>query len=724
MIQIRDKIDLEHLQVIGTIQSPELQFAGERFQQVYLKGGLDKGAYRLESIRAEKNGSSWNAYFNLSPNNDIQWWLKTKNLSLEDFDLISSLDFPLRGRMTLVSEGAGPLHQIESRTRISNDAGIIRGRRLEPSFLDIRSSKGSVYLSSSIFGGEGSLDLIYHTDKSLLSSLRATATKLDLTPMILLLNSRLAQDSTLKAQVSGDLKLAFTAGKFELASGSVELDQAYLSKNDRKTELSKPVRMDVREGTFDLKPIAIKSPVGDLWIELSSSKGNLNGRAKGLVDFGLLEYLFSPIERAAGTVECDLGLRGTIKEPNFFGKFKTSDGSVKIRNIEQPIENIDTRFNIDGGSIRSQQFTSLFAGGRLSGSAAIDLFIDRYPKLDVSLFLSGNKLQVFPFQVARIRGRLKIKGDEIPYLVGGDLNVENAISRESFFSGKDIGLKAARYTPPPASIRSSDFPRFKLDINVDAEKNVFIKNEIADAEIKFKLKLTNNIHVPRVLGTAEVIQGRLIFKDRNFTITSANVIFDNPTTLNPKFSLTANTQVNDVKINLFASGSKEDWRINLTSSPAMSEADVLSLLALGVTSQDVRRLRSGSQASLEQGQAANLVLNSLDFNRDVQDKTGLQIQVEEAINTQTATSIFRPQSQADMVAAPKIVIRRRVGKRLQLSLGSTVGVGLGRQQEMNAEVKVNQALSVIGVWNQFQGVDSNQNPSSYGLDLKVQKRFK
>ncbi|HUP57091.1 MAG TPA: translocation/assembly module TamB domain-containing protein, partial [Bdellovibrionota bacterium] len=156
--------------------------------------------------------------------------------------------------------------------------------------------------------------------------------------------------------------------------------------------------------------------------------------------------------------------------------------------------------------------------------------------------------------------------------------------------------------------------------------------------------------------------------------------------------------------------------------------ELLSLLALGLTSSDSKRLSSSDRSLVEQGEAGSLLLHSLGFNKEVKDRTGLEVQLDEATNSQIGTSIFRPQDQSQSTTAPRIVIRRKIGSRMELSAKSTVGVGAGNQREVNAELSVTPGLSVIGVWDYRETVDAQKNTStingSYGLDLKIQKRFK
>ena len=64
-------------------------------------------------------------------------------------------------------------------------------------------------------------------------------------------------------------------------------------------------------------------------------------------------------------------------------------------------------------------------------------------------------------------------------------------------------------------------------------------------------------------------------------------------------------------------------------------------------------------------------------------------------------------------------------------MGSTVGVGSSIQREVTTEFHVTNSFSILGVWDTFDGATSdgatgtNQSRrTSYGVDLKVQKRFK
>jgi hypothetical protein len=161
----------------------------------------------------------------------------------------------------------------------------------------------------------------------------------------------------------------------------------------------------------------------------------------------------------------------------------------------------------------------------------------------------------------------------------------------------------------------------------------------------------------------------------------------------------------------------------------MAESEILSLLALGnlptSASQKIANLGT-DRSAVQQGEAASLLLQSLDFNREVQEKTGFEFQLNEYENTIQGQSIFS-RNLTETTVAPKIVVTRRIGDRVTLSYGSTVGVDVNKQTEASAELHVTQGFSLIGIWDSYEFNNLQQkldSQSSYGFDLKLQKRFK
>jgi hypothetical protein len=723
-VRVGGGIQMDRLEVAAALSGPNWEYVGEKFRTVAFRGGYDKGRYHVESLRAVKHTGKVSGRISYAADRTLDWELATEDFALTDLDHVARLDIPIRGELGVRSAGRGREGAIESETQVSLRGVSVRGVGMPPSELGLRSSGGVAVLRGTALGGQGEIDLSYDFKPGASSSLRCEFRSLDFSTILLLLNPKSIQDRALAGRVSGLVDLSFKTGQSELASGTVELNDWLLARTGARFELMRPVRTKVERGTFDLEEVGIRGAGSEARLRLRGRSAALDGTVDGALDVSIAQFFTSSVTHASGAAALDLRLGGELKAPTVLGRATIDRASLRVPSLDSPFENIEGVLVLRQNVVTVQGLTADLANGRIAAGGTIELFADRYPRLDLAAQLSGNKLKIYPFQFVKARGKVNVHGDDIPYVVDGQIQVESALSKEKVLAqAASPSLKSARYTPPPTLRQETDYPRFRLNIDVEGDRDLQVQNDLFDAELKAKVTLVNTIETPRLLGRAEVLQGKMTFKDRIFQIQSAAMEFDNPAVINPRFNLTATTDVGDNRIQLYVAGRLDGYKIELTSNPVMPESEILSLLALGFTSDDVKRLRSGDRTALEQGEAASLVLHSTDFNRDLKSKTGLQIQIDEAVDTQVGTSIFRRRSESEAASAPKIVIKRQIGKKVDVSVGSTVGVGTSSQKEVNAEVHVTPGFSIIGVWDTQEGADA-QSRESYGVDLKLQKRFK
>ncbi len=718
-------LSLDRLKVQAELAGKNWGWVGERFNDVTLVGGYDSGRYYLDQFRATKATGILDGRISFGPQPWFDWELRSQNLQASDFDHVASLDVPVRGSFSVVSRGKGREGALESTTRLALSALSIRGVAYPGSELVISSKDGRLEAKGNAFGGQGTLDLNWDFKPGGKGALKAEVGALDFAPAILLLNPRLIQDDKLEGFITGKVDLRFPTSDPERLSGTLELEDYLLGKTGTRFTLKQPLRMTVDRGSFDLPGLVLVGGSGESRLKLHADDGNLAGVVDGKLDASISEFFTASVLQASGAGVLDYRLGGRLGSPTIEGRTQLADVMLRVSGVESPFENVSGTISLRQNRISVDDVEGDLAGGRVSANGAIEVFPDRYPLLQLGGNVQGSRLKVFPFQFVKLRGKATVKGTEPPYAVDGNFLVESALSREKVLNqNQGPTLKAARYTPAGGVGREGDFPKFKLDIEVRGDQGILVQNDLFDAELKAQVRVVNTIEAPRLLGTAEVVQGRMSFKDRTFTIQSAQVQFDNPAVINPAFNMTSTTEVGGTKVQLYASGRMDNYKIDLSSSPVLPESEILSLLALGVTTDEVRKLRSGDRSAYEQGEAASLLLHSLDFNRDVQNKTGFQIQLDEAVTTQPGTSVFRPRTDTEGTTSPKIVIKRRIGKKVDVSVGSTVGVGTSSQKQVNLEYHVTPGFSINGVWDSQEGLATKEPQTSYGVDLKVQKRFK
>jgi hypothetical protein len=357
-------------------------------------------------------------------------------------------------------------------------------------------------------------------------------------------------------------------------------------------------------------------------------------------------------------------------------------------------------------------------------SGRIETFTDHFPELDLRGTFDNNKIKMDPFDLIQGRGMLLIRGIAPPYHITGNFEVNQALYAKGFSQSNSPTLNRGERFMPRDQEKQLASNLFDLDINLNANQGFFVRNEIIDAEFKGKARLIGFPEAPSLLGEGRLVQGKVLFKNRPFIFEAVKVEFDDPYRMNPKFNASAVSEVNQYKIRALVYGRADQWKAEFTSTPYLRENEIFAVLSSGAVSADSGRFGSRDRSLVSQGEAASLILHSMDFSKDVQNKTGFQFDVEEAIDTQTANSIFRPQNLSENIASPKVVLKRNVGRNVSFSLGSTVGMGSWNQKEVNAELKVTQGMSMLGVWNNIEGVNTRESRTSFGLDLKFNRRFK
>jgi hypothetical protein len=729
-VGISGGLDLDALRITTELRGPSWEYLGERFRDVSMSAGYDGGRYFIDKVTARKRkGSLEGAISYRADSRAIDWSLTTQGLALADFDHIASLDVPMRGSVAFSSRGSGRiglLGGIESRTELAITNFRVRGLDLPESRLELTSSGSALAFSGAALSGQARVEGRYDFRAGSAGFFRLALAEFDFSPALLLLNPSLMRDEVLRGIVSGEADLRFITGEVERASGRVGLSRYLLAKTGAAFELSRPVAAKVEGGSFELGPLVLRGNEREARLKLVGKNAKLSGSLDGELDLSVLEFLTPAIERSRGAARLDLGFSGTLNAPALSGTARAEGGSLQVRAVESPFEEVSGSFELRGNVITARDLRGRLAGGQVAAGGTVSLFIDRVPALALEGNLRDVKLKIFPFQYVRLRGRLGARGESLPYLVSGEVVADSALSKERMMTAQAgaRALKAARYQPRPLVSGEGESSLFALDIAARAEKGVLVQNELFDAEAKGDLRIVNSLATPRLTGKVELLQGRMFFRDNVFQIQSAEMEFDSPTQLNPRFSLLAQAEAGNTKVNLFTSGRMDSFRIELTSNPPMPEQEILSLLAMGGTSSDIGRLNPGNRGMVESGSAASLALHALDVSRDLQEKTGFQLQIDEAVNSVVGNSIFQPRVDSGVTSSPKIVIRRRITKRFDLSLGSTVGLGTNVQREVNAEYRVSRGVSLLGVWNSLENVDTrNSLGSSFGLDLRLQQRF-
>jgi outer membrane protein insertion porin family len=431
--------------------------------------------------------------------------------------------------------------------------------------------------------------------------------------------------STVSASLTGEARLFGRLSAREELQGSLTLAATTARIQDVEIQAA-PFTMTLDRGQVTTDGLTLSSPGGTF---VARGRADLVAETIDATGQGHLELrALSPLLDEAsltGTAEMDLRLAGPLTNPEPRGMVSVHDGTLRMRDIRQPLTAIAARLVFEPGSVRIEEGSATLGGGpvRLSGSG--DLSGLRLT--DVRLQASGTDMGIrYPVGgetsgiweefKARVDAELTVTGRPGDFLLAGTVAVERGLYDADIFLEEGLLPPAV----PPAPPQPSRFLRtVALNISVGTENAILIRNNLAQLEAVGSLWLRGDMDEPAPFGRLEIRPGGKVFlQEREFTITSGHLIYTGTT--DPDIDVRAETliknvevargEIVDLQVTLTARGPLDRPGVELDSMPPLSQQEIASLIATGQ-----RSVLLSSGANLVGAQAAALLAGR--FTREV-----------------------------------------------------------------------------------------------------------
>ncbi|MBD3184852.1 hypothetical protein GF312_21395, partial [Candidatus Poribacteria bacterium] len=448
-----------------------------------------------------------------------------------------------------------------------------------------------------------------------------------------------------------------------------------------------------------------------------------------LDDMGILSLINKGITESSGTGVVGATVTGNAleiasgkKSPHVVGFCRLDNLDINFESSNIKFEDIRTDIEFDSKSISDKQgFIALknFRGKLNDG----DFFLDK--KQDtragvVILWEKGNVYNIGEIQDISIvmqncalkqpmvfsmlfDGELMLKGRFDNPIITGNITVNRGEYTESLnsliqktFQSREIGFKAFLDYPLVQDL--------ELDVNVQIPGDLRMENSLMNVEAQAAARVRGSLAGPLVFGQASIVEGEFAYFGRTFTITEGTI--RNRAEINPEYDITAETEVqSDV-----ADGVDDETfivRIEIRGTlnerlppsftivgegvtqetPDLSEEEIISILALGATPEQLLNRASESSSSSPQMLA----------------KWYLENQAEKRLNL----TEFDIQIDPDNSKETRLVM----AKQLMSQISVLVDVGYGGLERLGLEYELTKHLAISG---EIQRKD-------WGLDLKAKR---
>ena len=418
-----------------------------------------------------------------------------------------------------------------------------------------------------------------------------------------------------------DIRTEAAATTVELALAELEVDF-----RGRKLENLEPMRARLEPEHLTIDSLHLGEAATGSEFFLAGAVGylaptRLDLSLKSTLSCDWLELLDLGLD-VGGTLDLEGTIGGSVERPTFDGQGELSGGSVLLSS-KFPIEirDLEGRVSFLPGQAVLDRLQGTLGGGRVTLVGEATLPPPGEP-LDYRLQLTGTDLDLRYLEGWSARGDADLS---LAATAGGHL-LDGRVRLASLAYSEDVRadfeqLMRGFLQRQRLEVDATDsvLSAVELNIDVDAQGAVRVRNNLADLAASAELLVRGNLARPVLYGEVEVEpEGTLRYNATDYSVERGRVVFANPYQLDPEIDLVAVTRVRDFDVTLAVDGTFERLETRFSSEPPLPDLEVFRLLASGgdavtdttlMASQrtEVEADASTSAATFLYGQAASVI---------------------------------------------------------------------------------------------------------------------
>ena len=284
-------------------------------------------------------------------------------------------------------------------------------------------------------------------------------------------------------------------------------------------------------------------------------------------DLSLLPNISKYVAWATGEMDGNLKITGTAGNPLINGKIIVNDGAAKFKAMSSPIEHMNITFAFTGNRMNIEEFNGNIGNGnyKLTGG----LGFEELAPTDYNFNFTADKLE--------------IKSD----FYNGPLTMEFSVSEfEHRRLGKipkiagQVDFHNCLVSIPTLPDSEGELPDILLDIKVNLGDKVHLYTPyLFDMYVDGSAHFEGTTNRPIPSGSIYVKRGGTInYLKTVFKIREGEAHFNQIGSFFPSIIFAADAQLSRTKIFLNINGTLKDRSMRLTSSPEMTETEIMQLL--------------------------------------------------------------------------------------------------------------------------------------------------
>lgn len=395
--------------------------------------------------------------------------------------------------------------------------------------------------------------------------------------------------ATLEAELrekSGDLRVELSAlvrgeepdgepSTLRFSLGLTELpdDQLRLRGRGRLDE-TEVVR---GEGRLRIPGLSVAQPT------LAPEKISVAGESEIHLPLDFLAERVPALIFAGGLLDGEIAVSGKINAIEVTGNASIRRAELRLAGPLPPVTLLSTSFELTEEEVRITRLTGELGRSPFFGSGTVELPIRGRPGA-LNLLFSGEELLLYSDPTLRVRSDavIELTGSLWAPRITGNLTVQDAQYEENL---PLINLNSPPAIDPEAlqlfSFRGSWAEASTLDVDVEADRTILVRNNLLDTRLSLDLHLGGTMQVPVMTGRVFSQEAALRLPLTTVDLSQMVVTFPTADPFQPTLEARGRSQVRGYELILRASGQLSAVEVEVSSSPPLPQEQALLLLATG-----------------------------------------------------------------------------------------------------------------------------------------------
>ncbi|MBN1155274.1 translocation/assembly module TamB domain-containing protein, partial [candidate division KSB1 bacterium] len=434
------------------------------------------------------------------------------------------------------------------------------------------------------------------------------------------------------------------------------------------------------------------------------------------LDLKLFQPLIPAVDKFSGRCDLQLDVGGTTKDPVVMGSMEIDHLTATYSQWNMEFSEGYARLNFERDVIRIDSLYTRLNSGTIVSEGRLYLDDNTINALDVHVRADSIDVKVKDeFEVSLKRADIRYETQKDVHVLQGE-----AVFGESKilynFSPTSI-LPFARRVEKPARALPDLLNKTRMNVKIREGDHLWVDNNLARIRLYPELTVYGYLSGINLRGRVTAIEGYVLYLDRKFNMKTGTVDFVDPNRINPNIDIEAVAALKsyqtfddkDYTITLSISGLLDQAEVKLTSDPELGKSDILALLTLGFTRDQLsgNHMGNGQETKVSDLIKARLEMySSQRISYFASQKVGNLFGLE-------SMSIEGNLFDFGSSWGPQLVASKKITNRIQLTYDTSVGEL--NQQGIRLDYRIKNNLYIQG--------QTDQSGRS-AIDLKFGIKFK